>query len=159
MLFTSSQNLKTMLCNNKCKLTPNSHPGVYQLKCSCGGTYIGETKKRILIRSIEHQQNSLKGNWEESGVTEHCKSCHGRFNWLHPKTVSVLPDFNERKIRESLEINSLQSRSEYDTTLTVLNRDNGNRVNTASWKPFFWKFAQSLNWWREHNAKRIFYIL
>ena len=48
--------------------------------------YIGETKKRVLTRSIENQ-DSMTGKWEESGATEHPKDCHGRFNWLHPKNV------------------------------------------------------------------------
>ena len=33
--FTSSKNLQSILCQNKPKLLPNSHLGVYQLDCSC----------------------------------------------------------------------------------------------------------------------------
>ena len=33
--FTSGRNLQSILCQNKPKLLPNSHPGVYQLDCSC----------------------------------------------------------------------------------------------------------------------------
>ena len=45
---------------NKVKLIPNSYPGVYELKCSCGSVYNGQTKKKITSRSIEHQQESKK---------------------------------------------------------------------------------------------------
>ena len=55
-------NLKNFLCKNKDKLTPNSSPGVYELKCLCGLLYNGETKKKIISRSTEHQQESIKGN-------------------------------------------------------------------------------------------------
>ena len=79
-IFTSPTNLKQILCRNKCPLLPNSYPGVYQLNCSCGSLYIGETKKKILTRSIEHQTDSIKGKWESSGATEHTKTCHGQFN-------------------------------------------------------------------------------
>ena len=48
VIFTSATKLKTILCNNKSKLLPNSYPGVYELSCDCGGKYIGETKKRVL---------------------------------------------------------------------------------------------------------------
>lgn len=48
--FTSSKNLQGILCHNKSYLLPNSHPEVYQLDCLCNG--IGESKKKILIRSI-----------------------------------------------------------------------------------------------------------
>ena len=69
--FISGKNLQSILCQNKPKLLPNSHPGVYQLDCSCNGRYIGESKKKVLTRCIEHQQDSIKGNWESSGTTEH----------------------------------------------------------------------------------------
>ena len=49
----------------KDKLIPNSCPGVYELKCSCGSEYNSETKKRIISSTIEHQQG------EASKVTGH----------------------------------------------------------------------------------------
>ena len=52
--FQTGPNLKNILCKNKDKLIPNSSPGVYELKCSCGSVYNGETKKKIISRSIEH---------------------------------------------------------------------------------------------------------
>ena len=33
----------------------------------------------ILKRCTEHQQDSIKGNWESSGATEHTQECHGQF--------------------------------------------------------------------------------
>ena len=48
--FTSDKNVQSVLCQNKPKLLPNSHPGVYQLDCSCNGRYIGESKKIVLTR-------------------------------------------------------------------------------------------------------------
>ncbi|XP_065684582.1 uncharacterized protein LOC136096903 [Hydra vulgaris] len=74
VIFTSAPNLNNILCNNKTKLPPNTNPGVYQLKCSCNSIYIGETKKIVILRCIEHQKNSVKGKWASSGT----------FDWLHP---------------------------------------------------------------------------
>ena len=71
--FQTGPNLKNILCKNKGKLIPNSYLGVYKLKYSCGSVYNGETKKKIISRSIEHQQESIKGNWSSSGATEHTK--------------------------------------------------------------------------------------
>ena len=31
---------------------------------------MGETKKKIISRSIEHQQESIKGNWSFSGAPQ-----------------------------------------------------------------------------------------
>ena len=74
---------------------PNSYPGVYKLSCDCGGEDIGKkkTKKRVLFRSIEHQEDSMAGKWETSGATEHSKECHGRFNWLHQKHLQNCPTY------------------------------------------------------------------
>ena len=63
------------------------------------------TMKKVITRSIEHQQEGIKGNWTSSGATEHIKECHGCFDWLHPKTLSIKNRHYDRKVRESLEIN------------------------------------------------------
>ena len=60
-VFTSGTNLKSILCQNRSKLIPNSYPGVYTLNCSCNAEYIGETKKKVITRTIEYQQDSIKG--------------------------------------------------------------------------------------------------
>ena len=117
-VFISGANLKSILCQNKSKPIPNSDPGVYTLNCSCNAQYIGETKKKVITRTIEHQQDSIKGKCESSGATEHCLKCHGQFNWLNPKT-SREARYKSRKIRESLEIkrskcNSSKSHIKYD---------------------------------------------
>ena len=127
LAFQTDPNLKNILCKNKATLIPNSYPGVYELKCSCGSLYNGETKKKIISRSIKHQQESIKGNWSSSGATEHTKECHGHFDWSHPKILSMRNRYYDRKVRESLEINMAVVRYGQDK---VLNRDNGNFVKT-----------------------------
>ena len=70
---------------------------MYELKCSCGSVYNGETKKKIISRSIEHQQESIKGNWSSSGATEHTKEYLGYFDWLQLKTLSMKNRYNVGK--------------------------------------------------------------
>ena len=127
MLFTSGANLKSILCQNKLKFIPNSYKGVYALNCSCNAEYIAETKKKVIIRTTEHQQDSIKGKWESSGATEHCLKCHGEFNWLQLKTLSREARYKNRKIRESLEI----KRSKCDSSRFNINRDDGNLIATT----------------------------
>ena len=122
-----------MICRNKSKLLPNSFPGVYQLDCTCNALYIGETKKKVITRTIEHQQDSFNGKWESSGATEHCLECHGQFNWINPKTLSTEQQYHRRKIRESLEIKKAKT----NKRRKVLNRDERNLVKTNTWTPFF----------------------
>ena len=96
------KDLQPTLCQKKKpKLLPHSQPGVYQLHCWCNGKYIGESKKRVLTRCIEHQQDSMNGKWESSGATERTKECHGKFDWLHPKTVRISPYMYEKKKKKS----------------------------------------------------------
>ena len=122
---TSGKDLQSILCQNKLKLLPNSHPGVYQLDCSFNGIYIGESKKKILTRCTEHQSDSIKGNWESSGTTEHTKECYGQFNGIHPRTIAIMSNTYKKKVREALEINRLKTLNGTDKTFKVLNRDNG----------------------------------
>ena len=86
-IFTSGSNLKSLLCQNKTKL--NSYPGVYELKCTCNSAYFGETKKKILRRTIEHQQYSFKGKWDNSGATEHTLTCHGHVTKIETNTMQT----------------------------------------------------------------------
>ena len=126
-MFQTGPSLKNILCKNKDKLIPNSYPAVYELKCSCGSVYNGETKKKIISRSIEHQQESIKSEWSSSGATKHTKECHGHFNWLHSKTLSMKNRYYDGKVGESLEIDMVVVRYRQDK---VLSRDNGNFVET-----------------------------
>ena len=79
-IFSSGCNLKDLICRNKSKLLPNSFPGIYQLDCTCNALYIGETKKKVITRTIEDQQDSFNEKLKSSGATEHCLECYGRFN-------------------------------------------------------------------------------
>ena len=62
-IFTLGPNLKSLLLRNKTKLLPNSYPRIYELKRTCNSAYFGETKRKILTRIIEHQQDSFKGKY------------------------------------------------------------------------------------------------
>ena len=131
--FQTGPNLKNILCKSKDNLIPNSYPGVHELKCSCGSVYNGETKK-IISRSIEHQQESIKGNWSSSGATEHTKESHGHLDWLHPKILSMKNRYCDKKVTDTLEIDIAVVRYGQDK---VLNRDNENFVKTNALKPLF----------------------
>ena len=72
--------------------------------------------------------------WESSRAKEHIKSCHGQFDWMHLKNLAKLKGLRERKIRDSLEINNLEVKTEFDDTFKVSNRNLGNIVNTNSRK-------------------------
>ena len=117
VIFTSATKLENTLCKNKSKLLQNSHPSFYKLICDCGGKHIGEQKKHVFIQPIEHKKDTMTGKWKASGATEHSKGCYGQLNWLHPKTLAKLTNMHECKIRESLEINNLETKAEYNKSI------------------------------------------
>ena len=87
----------------------------------------------------------MSGKWESSGATEHTKECHGKFDWLHSKTIRISSYMYERKIREAGEISQPRKINEKCKTFAVLNRDNGNYVKTSSWKTLFMKMVNHQN--------------
>ena len=106
MFFTLGKDLQQILCQkNRPKLLPNSQLGLYQLDFSYNVKYIGKSKRRVLTRCMEHQQESISGKLESSKAREHTKECYGQFNWLHPETVCISPYMCKRKIREALRTN------------------------------------------------------
>ena len=143
-IFTSERNLKNLICRNKSKLLPNSFPGVYQLDCICNALYIGETKKKVITKTIEHQQDSFNGKRESSGATVHCLEYHGQFNWINLKTLLTEQQYHRRKIRESLEIKKAKT----NKRRKVLNCDDRNLVKTNTWTPLFVKLTE-----KETNTK------
>ena len=96
------------------------------------GYYIMVKQKR----KIEHQQESIKGNWTSSGVTKHTKECLNHFDWLRPKILSMKNRYYDRKVRESLEIDMAVVRYGQEK---VFNRENGIFVKANTWKPLFRK--------------------
>ena len=109
--FQTGPHLKNILCKNKDKLIPNSYPGVYKLKCSCGSVYNGETKKKIISRSRDKKASKVTGHPMEQPNTQ--------------RNATAIPTGNTPKLH------SLHHK--------VLNRDNGNFVKTNGWKPLFRK--------------------
>ena len=101
---------------------------MYELKSSCGSTYNGETKKKIISRPIEHQQESIKGNWSSFGATESTQECCGRFEWLRPQNLSIKNRcYKIENKEELLEIDMVETRfGKYK----VLSRDNENFFKT-----------------------------
>ena len=102
---------------------------MYELKCSCGSVYNGETKKKIISRLIEHKQESIKGNGHSLEQLNTKRNATDIWTGYTPKNR-----YYDRKLRESLETDMAVVSCGQDK---VLNRDNGNFVKTNAWKPLF----------------------
>ena len=59
-------------------------------------------RKKYQTQLTVHQQDSMKGDWNVSGDTEHTKDCNEQFNWLNPKALAISAYMYEKKVREAL---------------------------------------------------------
>ena len=57
---------------------------------------------------LEHQDEHISGKRESLGATEHTKSCHEKFDWLHLETLVKLKTLLEKQLHESFEIKHLE---------------------------------------------------
>ena len=129
--FKSPPNLKQLLtANNKDKLPPNSHPGVYVIPCECQGGYTGETKKRVSSRRKEHEKDVFLENIKDSALAEHSSTCNRKMQWSKARTIAVETDYFRRHVRESLEIRKNKTGPDDENGI---NRDYGKYVKTKTW--------------------------
>ena len=56
---------------------------------------------------------------------------HGKFNWIHPKTIARENGYRTIKLWAALEI----KKAKYNKKIKVLKRDEGNLVKTNTWTP------------------------
>ena len=103
VVFRSGRSIGNILTTrNKSRLPANSHPGVYEVPCSCSTpAYRGETKKRISTRLGEHKTYIEKEEWRKSGVALHSRQCNGKIEFEKAKTVAIINNKLERKARET----------------------------------------------------------
>ena len=91
--------------------------------------YISETKKKLMTRTIEYQQDRMYGKNQQIQVriqiqaTEHYSKCHGQFIWLRPKILS----------REARYKTLIIKRSRWDSSKSHINSDDSNLVKTNTW--------------------------
>ena len=72
VIFRSGRSLRFTLTKVKDALPDEKKSKVvYQIPCSCGKTYIGETTRRLEARMKEHQDVCCRGMVEKSAVTNH----------------------------------------------------------------------------------------
>ena len=104
-VFKSSSNLNTILtAPNKNKLPNNSLPGVYEVQCGCGTTYVGETKLKVATRIEQHRKKAFEGKKGHSGITDHAINCTDDVLWDQANTTKTEARYFYRKRREALEI-------------------------------------------------------
>ncbi|KFD47073.1 hypothetical protein M513_12061 [Trichuris suis] len=152
--FSRSANLGSMLRSDKLKAPPDQRPGaVYQITCTCGALYIGETGNSVSHRFTEHLRSltryrnaearhmgldvrtrgrpqtleptsAMQKALDSSAVTEHAVACQKTATDL---SISVLHRELQYKRREIIE-------ALYIRHNRTINKDAGHTVSEA-WVP------------------------
>ena len=99
---------------------------IYEIPCSCGPKYIGETKRALETRLNEHQAATRRGETEKSAITEHAWSRHHQLLWEEAQILDRASHTTTLLIKEAIHI-SLRDRAE------LLNRDQGLDIDCC-WK-------------------------
>lgn len=105
---------------------PFQKPGVYKIDCSCGSSYIGQTKRTIAERVKEHIAAVKNRQTNKSAIAEHLLES-GPNHWIElhaPKVLSTDRQFYPRVVREAIEIKKYKN----------FNREDGYRLS-PSWNP------------------------
>ena len=135
VMFKSGRNLSSILTSrNKPKLPKNSYPGVYKQPCNCESNYIGQTGKKVLTRSTEHEKAVFMESWDDSALAKHCQDCEKNVEWDKRTTLSTQPYYYRRSIMEALEI---QREEVCNPEHKIINDRAGLYVTTDTWRPLF----------------------
>ncbi|KAI5633592.1 hypothetical protein NE865_13694 [Phthorimaea operculella] len=103
-----------------------SGPGVYEIPCECGKSYIGETQRHVSTRVTEHIRSVKNRNTLQSAIAEHSLDSDANHYIRFDKAAVLAREkfFVPRKIREAIEISRRPN----------FNRDSGWFL-PQSWKP------------------------
>ena len=133
--FKSPRNLGSILTSNiKPKLPANSSQGVYFIPTGCIKAYTGETKKKIVTRTTEHEKAIFLEDTEHDAVAAHQIECGCEIDMTKAKVLAKETKWFPRKVREALEIRRLKTGPDQEHGI---NQDMGDYVTTNHWDDLF----------------------
>ena len=101
----SSNRLRNRLVKAKDAVKPEKKKGaVYQISCSCGSVYIGESGRPKDVRLKEHVADIKHARLDKSATARHFSTCRGDLNPLAAKTLATEGHWKRRKVREAIEV-------------------------------------------------------
>ncbi|XP_055856134.1 uncharacterized protein LOC129919304 [Episyrphus balteatus] len=108
---------------------PLQNPGVYLVPCSCGSSYIGETKRAIKTRLNEHVKAIQNNAVTKSAICEHIAYNDEHFiRFDKAKSIAAEKFYVPRIVREAIEIKKHKN----------FNRDSSFKLSTT-WDPLISK--------------------
>ena len=118
-IFKAERSLHSVLTKVKDPLPMEKEAKVvYQIPCSCGKSYIGETRRRLETMLREHQEACRKETLEKSAVAEHAWKDHHAIKWEEITVVDMARHPSKLLLKEAIHI-------QMTPTEERLNRDTG----------------------------------
>ena len=103
--FKSASTLRTALVRVNDPIPIEKKSGVvYEVPCSCGKVYIGETKRTLETRMKEHHAAARLGQLEKSAVAEHAWQDGHTIDWSDVPILDEAPKNSVLLIKEALHI-------------------------------------------------------
>ena len=82
----------------------------YEIKCEvCRKSYVGESKRRLFKRMLEHQAN------KNNVINQHCSKNNHYFNFSNPKILDIENKISKRKVSEMTHISLQDNRINLQT--------------------------------------------
>ena len=103
--FRSGRSLRSTLARVKDRLPTELSSGVvYQVPCSCGKVYIGETIRRLETRIKEHKDACRKGETNKSAIAEHVWGLQHPIKWDEVAIIDKSDRMIELRLKEAMHI-------------------------------------------------------
>ena len=107
---------------------------MYFIPTGCIKAYTGETKKKIVTRTTEHEKVIFLEDTEHDAVAEHQIECGCEIDMTKTKVLAKETQWFPRKVREALEIRRLKTGPNQEHGI---NQDMGDYVTTNHWDDLF----------------------
>ncbi|XP_011687386.1 PREDICTED: uncharacterized protein LOC105449705 [Wasmannia auropunctata] len=113
--FGCLNKLYKLIKRHKDKISTDSgNNAVYRINCNdCDATYVGQTKRKLKTRILEHRRNILLDDSKHSVVTNHILESSHTLDWEHATILDSEPNYHKRFVSEMIYIeaqkNSLNS--------------------------------------------------
>jgi len=108
LAFFNLHKLGRMIKAQKDKLPLGHNKNVvYKLKCkNCDVTYVGQTKRKLNTRVMEHKKDINKKSGNYSVITEHKLESNHDFEWENPVILDREKQYYRRLVSEMVHIKS-----------------------------------------------------
>jgi hypothetical protein len=78
--------------------------GVYQIPCSCGKSYIGQTRRSFKTHIKKHIEDTSHNHISKSSIIEHSHNSKHIFSFDKTKILDSTPSYSSQIIHEALQI-------------------------------------------------------